>query len=54
MQQADFERHVGAENICPSITEALERAAEVYQQRHVTSASERNKHPHAKEDAVKV
>jgi hypothetical protein len=33
MQQADFERHVGAENICPSITEALERAAEVYQQR---------------------
>jgi SulP family sulfate permease len=54
MQQADFERHVGAENICPSITEALERAAEVYQQRHVTSANERNKHPHAKEDAVKV
>jgi SulP family sulfate permease len=34
MQQADFERHVGAENICPSITEALERAAEVYEKRY--------------------
>src|SRR6266403_75362 len=33
MTQADFERHVGAENICPSIAEALERAAEVYEQR---------------------
>jgi hypothetical protein len=30
MKQAEFERHVGAENICGSITEALERAAEVY------------------------
>jgi SulP family sulfate permease len=30
MQQADFERHVGAENICPSIAEALERAVEIY------------------------
>src|SRR6202795_1115663 len=34
MSQAEFERHVGAENICPSIAEALERAAEVYQQRY--------------------
>ena len=34
MKQADFERHVGAENICGSITEALERAAEVYRRHH--------------------
>jgi len=30
MQQADFERRVGPENICPSIAEALERAVEIY------------------------
>src|SRR5713101_7273930 len=36
MHQAEFERHVGAENICPSIAEALERAAEVYE-KHRTS-----------------
>src|ERR1700693_1338367 len=30
MKQSDFERHVGKENICASITEALQRAAEVY------------------------
>jgi len=30
MKQAEFERHVGAENICGSISEALQRAAEVY------------------------
>jgi len=40
MQQAEFERHVGAENICPSIAEALERAAEVYHQLHATPGSE--------------
>jgi SulP family sulfate permease len=34
MKQAEFERHVGAENICGSITEALERAAEVYRTNH--------------------
>jgi len=34
MKQADFERHVGAENICGSITEALQRAAEVYLRHH--------------------
>jgi len=34
MKQAEFERHVGAENICGSISEALERAAEVYQRDH--------------------
>src|SRR6202007_817722 len=31
MRQAEFERHVGAENICPSIAAAIDRAAEVYQ-----------------------
>jgi SulP family sulfate permease len=31
LHQAEFERHVGAENIVPSIEEALERATEVYQ-----------------------
>jgi SulP family sulfate permease len=41
MQQAEFERHVGAENICPSIAEALERAANVYHQRHATPSSAR-------------
>jgi sulfate permease, SulP family len=32
MKQAEFERHVGAENICGSIAEALNRAEVVYQQ----------------------
>src|SRR5712692_3709209 len=31
MKQAEFERHVGAENICPSISDALQRAAELHQ-----------------------
>ncbi|MGA2813019.1 MAG: SulP family inorganic anion transporter [Candidatus Acidiferrum sp.] len=30
MRQAEFERHVGAENICFSVTDALQRAAEVH------------------------
>jgi sulfate permease, SulP family len=30
MKQAEFERHVGAENICGSISEALQRAAAVF------------------------
>jgi SulP family sulfate permease len=30
MNQAEFERHVGAENICPSIADALQRAASLY------------------------
>jgi sulfate permease, SulP family len=33
MMQADFERHVGAANICPSTADALERAAKVYEAR---------------------
>jgi sulfate permease, SulP family len=31
MKQAEFERHVGAENICPSISDAIRRAAEIHQ-----------------------
>src|SRR5439155_25718279 len=39
MKQAEFERHVGPENICGSITEALQHAAEVYRQRHAEKAA---------------
>ena len=31
MHQAEFEQHVGRENICPHITEALERAKALYE-----------------------
>jgi SulP family sulfate permease len=31
MKQAEFERHVGVDNICPSITDAIARAAELHQ-----------------------
>jgi sulfate permease, SulP family len=30
MRDAEFEQHVGVENICPNITEALKRAAQVH------------------------
>jgi SulP family sulfate permease len=40
MRQADFERHVGSENICDSISDALERAGEVYQTIHSPAARE--------------
>jgi SulP family sulfate permease len=40
MKQAEFERHVGAENICGSIAEALQRAAEVYRLQHSSNKSE--------------
>ncbi len=40
MKQAEFERHVGAENICGSITEALQRAAEVYRLHHSAAKAE--------------
>jgi SulP family sulfate permease len=48
MHQADFERHVGAENICESINDALERAQQVYQQQHAPAALE----PQHKDDLV--
>jgi SulP family sulfate permease len=53
MQQADFERHVGAENICESISDALHRAAEVYQQLHTSTPAEHNQRE-ASKDTVKV
>jgi hypothetical protein len=31
MKQAEFERHVGPENICPSIKDALDRAGAMHQ-----------------------
>ncbi|MGB7471134.1 MAG: SulP family inorganic anion transporter, partial [Candidatus Acidiferrum sp.] len=37
MHQAEFERHVGTENICASITDALDRAARLYYSRHANS-----------------
>jgi SulP family sulfate permease len=40
MRQAEFERHVGAENICGSISEAIERAAEVYRQHYASKKTE--------------
>lgn len=36
MKQAEFERHVGRENICGSISEALQRAAFVYERYHAS------------------
>jgi SulP family sulfate permease len=30
MRQAEFERHIGRQNICPSIQDALARAAELH------------------------
>jgi SulP family sulfate permease len=40
MKQAEFERHVGAENICASITDALNRAAEVYRLQNTDKLAE--------------
>src|SRR6266446_206794 len=54
MSQAEFERHVGAENICPSIAEALERAGEVYQQQDAAPDSAHDKRDQPKTDVVKV
>jgi SulP family sulfate permease len=38
MRDADFERHVGIDNICPSISKALERAEEVYDEMNSEAA----------------
>ena len=40
MKQAEFERHVSAENICGSITEALERAAEIHRSQYAGKTAE--------------
>lgn len=37
MREADFGRHVGAENICENIEEALKRAAEIYKETETVS-----------------
>jgi sulfate permease, SulP family len=42
MNEAGFDRHVGAENICENISEALRRAEEIYK---ATSASEASRFP---------
>jgi SulP family sulfate permease len=39
MQQAEFEQHVGRENICPHVQDALRRAAEVMENRAATAAA---------------
>jgi sulfate permease, SulP family len=38
MRQAEFEQHVGAENICENVTKALERAQQIHEQTAVTAA----------------
>lgn len=38
MHQAEFERHVGTENICASIADALERAASLHHAEHANPA----------------
>jgi SulP family sulfate permease len=40
MHQAEFERHVGTENICVSIADALERAASLQRTRHTSAHDE--------------
>jgi len=40
MHQAEFERHVGPENICPSIADALQRAASLHSARHNSAIEE--------------
>jgi len=37
MKDAEFERHVGTDNICPNIAEALKRAAAAYGEMNATS-----------------
>jgi SulP family sulfate permease len=39
MKQAEFERHVGPANICPSIAEALQRAASLHETGHDSANS---------------
>ena len=34
MAQVSFARHVGAENICPHVTAALQRAREIHDRAH--------------------
>jgi len=43
MRQAEFERHVGAENICASISDALKRAATLCEELHAGASQDRVK-----------
>jgi sulfate permease, SulP family len=43
MRQAEFERHVGAENICASISDALKRAATLCEELHAAASQDRVK-----------
>jgi sulfate permease, SulP family len=40
MHQADFERHVGTENICANIADAIERAANLYKTQQAAAPEE--------------
>jgi SulP family sulfate permease len=40
MKQADFERHVGAANICPNIADALDRAADLHKSQDAPARKE--------------
>lgn len=40
MHEAEFDRHVGAKNLCANIAEALRRAADVYQAQHAAVSLE--------------
>ena len=39
MKQAEFEQHVGSQNICPNVGEALERARIIYEEALLTAPS---------------
>ena len=43
MHQAEFERHVGAENICGSIADAIARGALLYQTERAGSTNTTDK-----------
>lgn len=45
MQQAEFERHVGKENICANITEAIQRAALLYEANYASASNTRQSLP---------
>jgi hypothetical protein len=38
MQQAEFERHVGKENIVPSINDAIRRSNELYTSQYASDS----------------
>jgi len=40
MHQAEFERHIGRENICPHVQAALARAGQIFDRRHRSSSED--------------